>query len=814
MMKTLPSLILMAWLMAGPIPAQEPASPRKVGRGESNSDDTPVTRIIIPDQETTAERHAANELIANIALMTGRSLPVMTESKADQNGDSRRSISIGGTSSNLKIRNPDAWPRDTIYIGYGDSDITIISQGEQGTLFAALEFLRDQGCRWYMPVTYHKIEVGRHIPKLVTLKLSGKPKTHTPTFADRGWHMTAVMPGPHFRDWATRNGVNALTTGDTCILYPPNLGRGYEKPTGHTLRWFVPSGHEASTVDSVRKNFAAHADRYPLVGGKPTWKYRDGRSVQACLANQEVVDKVARNVVRLSTEGYDNHKNPNWRLFSIGHNDEPTYWCECDACRAMDGPDSLWKTNDSYDAYPDDPKNKNGNGPISQRYATFANRVARQVAKHRPDLMISFYAYGSTVAPPRVLELKLEDNVVVEFAYSGHCMRHDIEDPNCPTNVKLKKWIEDWSRRGKLIFYDYPPTGRHVHVPTGFFHHYQNLLRFLNRNGVIGLSGESQGVWAGSALFHYIRARLMWDVNTDVDQLIEEFCRDLYGNAEDTMLSYYKRYEDALSQHPGHMIWGNWVSQFDPHVIRDMQELLDNAKRQTDDPAVQLRLKLTRVSLNTFVITQIENIPASKVDPQRFDHYRKLQSQTLAMIQEMNLPYPMSATGPFIDRLKKNGYRPPFEALRGEERLVLPKVWRFRTDPNDTGVQQGWPKSPGSSVKPWRDIRVDDFWTNQGVQYHGTAWYTTTFTVPKGVDEDLWLLFDMLDGAAEIWIDGKLAGKTPADPWDKPKAVDLTQFVKAGAKHQLVLRVVKKSHAAGINGRVRLMESLKTVGDR
>jgi hypothetical protein len=249
-------------------------------------------------------------------------------------------------------------------------------------------------------------------------------------------------------------------------------------------------------------------------------------------------------------------------------------------------------------------------------------------------------------------------------------------------------------------------------------------------------------------------------------------------------------------------------------VIREMQILLDKAKRETDDPAVQLRLKFVQVSLNTFAITQVENTPAPEVTAKRFDRYRKLQAETLAMIRRMNLPYPMAATGPFIDRLKNNGYRPPFEALRGKERLVLPVVWRFRTDPKDRGVQERWPRMVDFSAKPWQDIRVDDFWTNQGIRHHGAAWYTTTFTVPGTVKENLWLLFDMLDGAAEIWIDGRLAGKTPAAPWDKAKAIDITKRVKAGAEHQLVMRVVKKSFAAGIKGRVRLMESLRIVGDR
>ncbi|MCH2124464.1 MAG: DUF4838 domain-containing protein [Pirellulaceae bacterium] len=809
-MKTLLTTILGIGLLCSQMLAEETTTTEQ----QSQRDPLSITRIVIPDTVTAAEQHAANELLTNIKMMTDCLVPIVFESAVQAEDLTGRALVVGRTRFNLKEHNPDEWPQDTIYVGYGDGDISIVGQGEQGTLFAAFEFLRDQGCRWYMPVTYHKLEVGRHVPQREKLQLSGKPKKYTPTFVDRGWHMTPVMPGPHYRDWATRNGVNALTTGDTCILYPAPLGRGYEKQTGHTLHWFVPSGNHPSTVEAVQENFAAHPDWYPLVSGERTWSYHDGRSVQACLSNPEVVDKVARDILRYAADGYENHENPNWRLFSIGHNDEPTYWCECEQCRALDGPDSLWKANDSYDAYPDDPENQSGNGPLSRRYTIFANRVARQVAQERPDLMISFYAYGSTVAPPRDPQLKLEKNVVVEFAYSGHCLQHDIDDPTCPTNVKMKRWIEDWSRRGTVIFYDYPPTGPHAHAPTGFFRHYQKLLQFLEQRGVMGLSGESQGVWAGSSLFHYLRARLMWDTQANVDRLIDEYCQHLFGNAAETMRAYFRSYEQALQQHPDHMIWGRWISQFNPQVLSEMQQLLETAQQQTDDPAVELRLKLTQVSLNTFVITQVENTPLTEVDPQRFGRYQALRSQTLAMIQEMNLPYPMAATGPFIDRLRSNGYDPPFQALRGQERMVLPQVWRFRTDPSDEGIGQEWPRLLDAKESPWRDIRVDKFWTSQGIPFHGSAWYTVTFTAPAEVDEDLWLLFDMLDGAADIWIDGQLAGTTPADPWDKPKGIDLTPWIKPGQEQRLVLRVVKHNFAAGINGRVRLMEAFKTVGDR
>ena len=108
--------------------------------------------------------------------------------------------------------------------------------------------------------------------------------------------------------------------------------------------------------------------------------------------------------------------------------------------------------------------------------------------------------------------------------------------------------------------------------------------------------------------------------------------------------------------------------------------------------------------------------------------------------------------------------------MGGRELLTLPIVWRFRTDPRDEGLAAGWQKGADTAAETWRDIRVDDFWTEQGIEYHGAAWYATRFAVPADAEGRLWLLFAMLDGAAEIWVDGQSAGRLPADPWNKPKA--------------------------------------------
>jgi len=65
-----------------------------------------------------------------------------------------------------------------------------------------------------------------------------------------------------------------------------------------------------------------------------------------------------------------------------------------------------------------------------------------------------------------------------------------------------------------------------------------------------------------------------------------------------------------------------------------------------------------------------------------------------------------------------------------------------------------------------------------------------------------------------LYFEDSSPGKLAGDPWDKPKAVEFTKLVKPGGQHQLVIRVVKESHAAGICRPVKLTESYKIIGDR
>ena len=83
------AVTVLAVLCSASVCGAEPPSDVQVDRA--------IRRIVIPDRETAAERHAANELVANIALMTGRSVSVIKESAAAGNANGGRGINLGRT---------------------------------------------------------------------------------------------------------------------------------------------------------------------------------------------------------------------------------------------------------------------------------------------------------------------------------------------------------------------------------------------------------------------------------------------------------------------------------------------------------------------------------------------------------------------------------------------------------------------------------------------------------------------------------------------------------------------------------------------
>ncbi|HJL69308.1 MAG TPA: hypothetical protein QGI30_00415, partial [Anaerolineales bacterium] len=138
---------------------------------------------------------------------------------------------------------------------------------------------------------------------------------------------------------------------------------------------------------------------------------------------------------------------------------------------------------------------------------------------------------------------------------------------------------------------------------------------------------------------------------------------------------------------------------------------------------------------------------------------------------------------------------------------ALSTGWRFRTDPDDIGLVEGWHSSE-SIADEWTELAPGYPWEASGLQYDGAAWYRTRITVPDW--PAVFLGFGKVDDSAALWIDGEHAGN-----WDdlgsRAALVDILQYGTAGEELQLALRVLDQGGFGGIKQPVRLGAERRAV---
>jgi len=766
--------------------------------------EAPIVGIVHPDEAAPPELHAASVLGHYLSVMTGQALPVVKESQ--RQGLAGRVIHVGRTTVGDALVPPSGWGEETILIDTKTGE-DIVLTGGSGTavLFAVHRFLRDLGCRW--PIALHMGGTGfESIPRGERIQVERRRLVSSPDFAMRGWTtmwsfsmLDAQIKGQYatdtnqILDWGIRNGLNSM--GKPGILDQGEArGHGYVQVAGHTLIGLVPG----NAPDPLHKQlFREHPEYFPLVDGKRVALFKDGRAAQVCMSNPAVIELAARGVMEQLSE------HPGTLRYNVGHNDEPSYWCECPKCLALDAKGSKWRKNDTLDAYA--PNELRSSSPMSDRIVWFVNKVAQIVEKEFPDVYISTYAYGSTVSPP--LRWKPRKNVMIEYANAAVCYRHSISDSSCPQNKLWVDFIKGWLKFGNpVIIYDYEQgtTLRHPDTPAIWLSGLADYIRFTKENGVHGWTGEGGGTWVGSALWFNVKANLLWDADADLDGLITDFCDNYYESAGGTMKRYYKLLDASLSEGPGHA--DRSLDVMRPQILVRAGRLLEKAAGEALSPEARHHVREARVSFLALRISQLEQ--AGQKDAKAYRQYETAVQEARDLIRDGKAQ--MMISPQFLSQLSMV-YRPPFKAMSGEVVEELPILWKFRTDPKDEGETSGWPLTKTFDGS-WKDVRTDASWTEQQYpgNYHGVGWYALDLAVPRADEGRLWLLFGAIDGDAWFWLNGVEAGRTTASPgvaWDKPFGLDITEKVRRGSSNKLIVKVKKDMFAAGIWKPVKLMRA-------
>ena len=121
--------------------------------------------------------------------------------------------------------------------------------------------------------------------------------------------------------------------------------------------------------------------------------------------------------------------------------------------------------------------------------------------------------------------------------------------------------------------------------------------------------------------------------------------------------------------------------------------------------------------------------------------------------------------------------------------LPLPEDWRFASDKDKVGEQQGWFK-PAYDDSTWTAVTVPHTWNvmSDYADYSGSAWYRRAFTLPaESKAAHLRLRFQGVFYLARVWLNGQYLGEHEGGY--TPFEFDVSASAKPGEKNILAVEV-------------------------
>ena len=216
---------------------------------------------------------------------------------------------------------------------------------------------------------------------------------------------------------------------------------------------------------------------------------------QPCYSNPATAKHAIANIFEYL------EKHPGIQSISLGVNDCFGF-CECLECEKTD-------TKSKKSIFSNDRAYK------SQSYYTWVNRVASEVCKKYPDLRIGLLAYGGTVMPP---DFKVHPNVIPMLTLDSIC---EVLDPKVKT--KHKNVIEAWGNNVKEIGVWEYAWGNNFFIPRVNFKNQYEFLKYHYQNNGRAYFSERNMVDAIDGPKTYLSARLLKDINTDPEAVLEDW---------------------------------------------------------------------------------------------------------------------------------------------------------------------------------------------------------------------------------------------------------------------------------------------------
>lgn len=763
-------------------------------------DGKPKATIILAANALDTNQEAAELLQEYIKKISGASLPIVDDSKTVEGAKVLigRSKFVDALKLDIPSGHTNAFKEEG-YIIKQIGDQLILAGNDhrpapayKGSLFAVIEILQRLGCRWYFPG-----EFGEVYSRSRDISLPRMDETVKPSLAVRGfWYgvPAALRKNKSLNDdmeqWQARNrylpyGSVIPSASDGSIMTP------FQK-------W------ETREVDDkkVRVNtlFEEHPEYFAL--------NKDGSR------NEGFLDLTNPAVLEVTTQyAFDYfEKNPDSVAFAIA---------PPDGAPTSEDPASQALNQYFMQREPADPKIQD----ISGSFYWFMNELAKRLKEKYPDKLLTTTAYSGRIRPPE--NLKLEDNITVHTALLPYSRHHRYDSPTWQTQDRVQLYKRWTALLNKVVERPYYPCFQfNCNVPQQLYRASAYNIRFIKDIGMIGKEWEGRTSFFAEGATDYIRGQLMWNTETDVDALLDDYYTRFYGKAAPTVRRFDEDVEAALTQCLIDHMEEERIHEIYPHdfavrvtdQVGDVEKLVAGA-----DAATQQRAKYFRRVVDHFRdysdMRHAESQLNFKLAAQKAQSMIDIENE----VNKINLTF-IDATAerrdsnPFYGELGANAsaygklkqYVAKQKLIDGTDGTLvaaLPETWKFKTDPHDDGVVFQWHKQPLSDG--WRDMKTTASWEIQGLQdenargYDGHAWYRTSFDVPaKFKGKKMTLFLGGLNNQSWIWINGKLAGATPYHEhwvrWKYHDTVDISDFIKPGQKNEISIRIWNDQNAGGI----------------
>ena len=560
--------------------------------------------VVLPPKSSPTAKYAAKLLSTTLGKVLNCQVPVVSK------GTGKIALHVGDTALAAQLKlDLNALDRDGFYIRTAGKKVLLIGRDspktspasnaggfERATLFAVQDFLeRFAGVRYYFPG-----EIGTVIPRkknisLPKIDLADRPDMQYRTFYLAPWK--PIMEGQQF-----------------IYTNAPKNWRDLVYFQLRTSTMYIPNCHGLGYLGLVERFGKSHPEYFALNKNNRRWNaevklgnanYDNGH---ICFSNMELKEEILKDAEALltgqpaSARGVQNGRGKvgwgfphNRPFFNLMPNDGMPP-CYCAKCHPILSSGNAQRISDFYWNY----------------FTSFAKTLqARKIPGY-----VTCMAYANYKQVPTC---EIPSNIIVQLATNGPY------DERLPDQKDKDQLLRTWNKKlgTKPYLWLYPSKCRGAvgWIPNSTPRAMGTYLK-RQANYTFGAFLESEtDIWLFGFLNYYVASKVMWNTDTDVDALLDEHFKVMYGAAAPIMKKLFDRFEDIwLGKICGSVIETPvgpkgvtpsqtqiWTDIYGPKEITAVNKEFDKAEKLLkNDPDSLKRLKFIRAEFWGPVMTGVE----------------------------------------------------------------------------------------------------------------------------------------------------------------------------------------------------------------